>query len=740
MKFGGAGATIVMEACTDDMAWIDWTHAVIKSCSSRKRTWSVNMNHTSSKPAVPPAGCGSGVVAQISQVISDAYSRRLSLWLTSSQQLLLKAPSKTPSKTPEQTCFSAVSRIRSQGKDICEHLVHGYLHRLQNGCGDGSGHADGDVEGDVEDTHTAQRNASLAQIVATAEVNLGAEFNAPEQVLASIFPAWASSETGPLSARWIMQGLVEVLDDWKLPAEIENLILTTFRDHVALHWGDVCHAVREELGRQGLLQWARQTELDPDAHASQQSPAPASLASKLTDRSTHDLLAQWPVAFDRLCQGRAFGEVGLQALAFASAAWDHQALEPSCAVRDITTSLFIAGGIQAEDLSREAFCRVSMAETLATFLVEDWCLGAPVRQLMAPWRTTLYRFALVGPALLDDPQNPVWKLFDNFQSLAELLPDRVEQDRDLTRSVSAYLAGCSVGDDLTSAIQSLTSLVEKYCHNRKRRVNNVVRRQVNAMRGRERWIMARHDAEQCVSMLLAGREVYPAIKCLLSGLWVDVLTLLALRNGLHSQAWRVAEKTARALTVLGGVRQKTVATDRREMQAISKNLEKGLSMIGAGQSEFSSVAKILRAAQCHHVGEGGPESLQILVNESDALLLRNAAKERQDELGLVSIAGIGAQRETAVKELCALPTPTRVRLGTSREKRYQRVQWCWCSVKTGHCLLVDHAGKSVGIRSLLEAADAYISGRLLPDSAPMKPAYQRFLETWVAKLEEAKNH
>jgi len=446
------------------------------------------------------------------------------------------------------------------------------------------------------------------------------------------------------------------------------------------------------------------------------------------------LIRRCRAAYAESVQDREFGNVGVDSLAFASVGWNPRVGCGAHAASALTASFLQAAEVDANALSEEAHFRVCVAQGITDFVLNDPVFGASVRASIRPRLAALYRFTLLGPELLDHPEHPVWRLLAALDQLAPLLPLEPAQDPALMTSVSAALEQCPSGDDLALVVESLADSLVKFCCDRERRVHNIVRRQINAIRGRERWILARDQAEQCVSMALAGHEAFPAIQGMLEGLWVDVLTLLALRNGANSPRWRAAEKTAKALIVLGGTRYRGTRLERLDLRALENNIQVGLRMVGAGQPEHVAVAQILEAVRCHQSGSGDHDTLRLLVSESSALARRRPTSEPGDELVRIPIQGIGAQRETAVQELCTWPTPMWVHVGAEADAPEQYLSWVWSNAKTGHCLLVNHAGHAAWTHSLLEAADAYVSGRLIPEVASTSIPQQRFLRSWANAL------
>jgi len=227
----------------------------------------------------------------------------------------------------------------------------------------------------------------------------------------------------------------------------------------------------------------------------------------------------------------------------------------------------------------------------------------PVQQLMSQLQVPVMRVALRDKSFFSRRSHPARQLLNALAEGSFYYMGEEEQDRGLVEKMQVVV------DRVTNEFESDINVFEDLLGDFARHLHTLVRksevaekRNVEAVKGREKLELARKAASAAIAEKIKGLKPRALIRTLLEQAWADVLALTILRSGEHSEAFQ------RRLAVVDRLLQSDLGRQvegdlprQPEAPQLRSEVESGLSQVGFHLEDVQSVIGKLfdneRAAQ-----------------------------------------------------------------------------------------------------------------------------------------------
>lgn len=361
-------------------------------------------------------------------------------------------------------------------------------------------------------------------------------------------------------------------------------------------------------------------------------------------------------------------------------------------------------------------------ELLGLFLTQlqrELRKSSPGETMLDRLRLPLAQLALRDQRFFTDPAHPARQMLDAIslagaQWLAE--DDLDAQWLGLLQRAVAHVQQDSRGavETFAEANQTLQSGLRAL----DRKAEMAERRQIEAARGRDRLELARRQANAEIARRLQGRKLPRFHTTLMEQAWVDVLSLVHLRNGEGSEAWqRILDVTTRIVDAAAGDAARPPDT------ALLEQVVNALEQVGYHAED----AEVLASQLVNGQGDAGQTSRTELLMQ-----LRTRTRLGADR-GIPApppSAPRTPAEDAAYQRLRALSLPMWVDIEEDGQDGPQRRRLAWISEHTDQVLLVNQRGLRVGNDDLDGLARKLAAGRLRLLEEPASPA----TSAWGATL------
>ncbi len=329
-------------------------------------------------------------------------------------------------------------------------------------------------------------------------------------------------------------------------------------------------------------------------------------------------------------------------------------------------------------------------------LAKEGRTQAPVQQLMSKLQVPVMRVALRDKSFFSRRSHPARQLLNALAEGSFYYMGEEEQDRGLVEKMQVVVDRVtSEFDSDVNVFEDLLSDFARHLHTLVRKSEVAEKRNVEAVKGREKLELARKAASNAIAEKLKGHKPRALIRTLLEQAWADVLALTILRSGEHSEAFQ------RRLAIVDRLLQSDLGRQVEgdlprppDSPQLRSEVESGLSQVGFHLEDVQSVIGKLfddeRAAQ----------------NDDPATLTEVAAKLRAktrfgEETGESKEKALPSRGDTAIplspEELIIVDRLKGIPYGTWFEMLSPGGAWqprklSWFSPLSGRCLFVNQRG------------------------------------------------
>ncbi len=329
-------------------------------------------------------------------------------------------------------------------------------------------------------------------------------------------------------------------------------------------------------------------------------------------------------------------------------------------------------------------------------LAKEGGTQAPVQQLMSKLQVPVMRVALRDKSFFSRRSHPARQLLNALAEGSFYYMGEEEQDRGLVEKMQVVVDRVSNEfDNDVGVFEDLLSDFARHLHTLVRKSEVAEKRNVEAVKGREKLELARRTAAAAIAEKLKGHKPRALIRTLLEQAWADVLALTILRSGEHSEAYQ------RRLAIVDRLLQSDLGRQVEgnlprppEAPQLRGEVESGLSQVGFHLEDVQSVIGKLfddeQAAQ-----NDDPATLTEVAAKLRAKARfgeeTSESKDRQVPMRAEPSEPLPSEAHKIVERLKGIPYGTWFEM-LSTAGVWQPRKLSWFSPLSGRCLFVNQRG------------------------------------------------
>lgn len=310
---------------------------------------------------------------------------------------------------------------------------------------------------------------------------------------------------------------------------------------------------------------------------------------------------------------------------------------------------------------------ISLVSMLFDFVLDDAQLPAALKALIGRMQLPILRVAIADKSLFNRSSHPARRLLNELARATLGWSDHDDLRRDQLHSLLERMVDRLLGEQQADAafFEQMHEELAGFVRIEQRRAERLEQRTRDAEEGRARVDAARHQAAHVLNTLLLGRTLPVFAVDLLRDTWSQVLQMVYLREGGHSDAWREAVDTAERLVQSVEPPAAAELEQRPALNAsVCQALCDGLSLIGEEHpQEVPSVAQLQALQRTVLQRAASARIVQLSQLESAANAGSTAAKVQepaapyQAATEVLPDDGIPVLTETVLVDEALLPMP-----------------------------------------------------------------------------------
>lgn len=347
--------------------------------------------------------------------------------------------------------------------------------------------------------------------------------------------------------------------------------------------------------------------------------------------------------------------------------------------------------------------------------------GGPAEHLLTRLHLPLLQLCVREHRFFVDPQHPARQLLDavSLAGARWLADDDLDAQALglLQRAVGSVLEDPdAMPDTFLAANHALQGGLQSIA-----RKNQIAeRRQVDAARGRERLLLARHRAAQEIAQHTTGRPLPRFNAMLLEQAWTDVLALALLRGGEGSHGWRELSQTTAAL-----VEASLASVQPALAPGLVERLQEALGSVGYHADDAATIARQLANGRAEEEDELSSRTELIVQLKARARL-----GEEQVPRAVPPPRARTAAEDAAYARLAQLADGCWIELQDIATDGMVRRRLAWTSALSDQALLLNRRGTRVAEEHTLDSlARMLADGRLRVLEEDLYPAEQAWRAT-----------
>ena len=233
------------------------------------------------------------------------------------------------------------------------------------------------------------------------------------------------------------------------------------------------------------------------------------------------------------------------------------------------------------------------------------------------------------------------------------------------------------------------------------------KRLVEAAHGRERMAVAKNSAGAALQDLITEYKPVRAIEALLRRAWLDAMTLVALRNGEESAAWRdmlgTTRKILETVNAPGEVQAPELATE----------IDTAMRRVGYHETESGAIAAHLSRSHSAPRREEELTATEVTARiKAHARFGRDDEAERAEAKAERAKPSRNAQEEECYQHLRTLPFGCWVDFVQNQQGNAERLRLSWYSTITDKALFVNRRGQRAAEMQMDTLARLMAQGQL----------------------------
>lgn len=246
------------------------------------------------------------------------------------------------------------------------------------------------------------------------------------------------------------------------------------------------------------------------------------------------------------------------------------------------------------------------------------------------------------------------------------------------------------------------------------------RRQIEAVRGKERLILARNRAAGVMSELTEINDMPSDTRALLNKAWTDVMALTELRNGSDSDTWLEQKTIAERIIAINDVNAEALAdADANELK---NKVQSSLTLVGYHQEEAKNIAECLITDK----PMDGPNSLVKIPDK-----IRFGEHTQSANIPVYELNDLQLDLIEQIKEITV---GTWFEFITTASPKPVRRKLAWKSLITNNILFVNQRGQKTAEMTIEELAIELSEGRARVQIEDKRNIIERAFENVISSL------
>ncbi|MFC3814774.1 DUF1631 domain-containing protein [Lysobacter sp. GCM10012299] len=355
---------------------------------------------------------------------------------------------------------------------------------------------------------------------------------------------------------------------------------------------------------------------------------------------------------------------------------------------------------EAATLTREDADTFELLDQFYNEIGRELRNDAAVSSLLNRLQVPLLRLALQDQAFFVRQEHPARQLLNAVaEAGAHWLP-KEEADpalnEQLRRAVDHVVEHYD-GDD--GVFESANQQLQEHLRLMARKAEVAERRHVEAARGKEKLVLAKHQATEAITEALHDQKLPKFVHTLLTQAWTDVLTLTLLRHGEESDEWQRQLEATRQIIAANTVENRAPAPE-----PLGEDIEQALTQVGYHVDDAGAISRQLTTG--HAANDDAATRTEL------ALKLKSRTRLGEDEAPRTQdIQPRNPHEQECWQHLRTLPFGTWFEFDLEVPGEIIRRRLSWFSPLTDNALFVNQRGQRVGEQSLDSLARQMASGR-----------------------------
>lgn len=374
---------------------------------------------------------------------------------------------------------------------------------------------------------------------------------------------------------------------------------------------------------------------------------------------------------------------------------------------------------------------IDLVGMLFAFILDEPTLPDRCKTVLSHLHTPYLKLALRDRQLFTRDTHPARQLLDSMAKAGARFAEDGDASGLLAKMQEIVERILHDFDSDSRLFSNLLLEFEEHLRRLQQRVELRERRTLDAARGRDRMHVARQQAAEQIQRALAGRALPRLMQELLEKGWRDVLALIHLRQGDHSEEWQLgcqaAERLAWSCTPLSRHERERM---QRERLGLLEQLREGLQQLGSlSEGDIRRLLQDVVACQ-HAVQARQPELVAELRaklpdNSLGALLQPQDSSTAQPDAERTE--NLPAELEVQLQRLEELPFGSL--FGFLEDGQLRRLRLSWFSPASRHYLFIDPTGEHSRTWSATQLAHGLHDGSVYLLGQPSdSPLMQRALQ------------
>lgn len=343
---------------------------------------------------------------------------------------------------------------------------------------------------------------------------------------------------------------------------------------------------------------------------------------------------------------------------------------------------------EAPALAEEHSDAIDVVGMLYDVLMKDVRPGSAASSLLSKLEVPLIRAALQDPAFPTLPEHPARQLLNSVAETGLRWLDEENSDPSLAsqlhsivdRVVHDYQGDSAVFRDVQQELQ-------QHLQTLSRKADAAERRHVEAARGKEKLMLAREHAAECMEALLKDITLPRFTRTMLTQAWADVMALTSLRQGQDSPDWERQLEVGRRLIELAQRPADQVSESPTADLDLQREIEEGLAKVGYQGDDVSAIATRLVHPNSAQLDDAGSRTELTMRLKARARLGEDLSIIKERSIPLTSAEQVEMER---IKEV---PVGTWFEFTDTANAEKVRRRLSWLSTVTGDALFVNQRGQ-----------------------------------------------